>query len=175
MYTRGHSYDYDNWARMGNPGWDFNNVSYYFRKLENNIADDITPNWHGKGGPVTISNIKYKSPPSQAFMRAGIEQGFPFIDYNGPHPIGFSFLQATIANASRQSTNVAYLYPISSRKNLHVKKYSQVTKLLIDCNKNVYGVEFVSNGKTNVARASKEVILSAGAINTPQILMLSGI
>lgn len=175
VYTRGNSRDYDNWARMGNPGWDFQNVSHYFRKLENNIADGITPNYHGKGGPVTISNIKYKSPASQAFLQSGVEQGFRLADYNGPRPIGFSFLQATIANASRQSTNVAYLYPISSRKNLHVKKYSQVTKLLIDCNKKVYGVEFVSKGKTSVARASKEVILSAGAINTPQLLMLSGI
>lgn len=175
MYTRGHLHDYDNWSSLGNPGWNFDNVSHYFRKLENNIADDITPNYHGKSGPVTVSNIKYKSPPSQAFVRAGVEKGFPLTDYNGPRPIGFSYLQATIANASRQSTNVAYLYPISSRRNLHVKKYAQVTRLLIDDNKNVYGVEFHSNGKKSLIRAGKEVILSAGAINTPQLLMLSGI
>lgn len=176
MYTRGNRQDYDNWEALGNPGWNFENVSHYFKKLENNIADDITPNYHGKGGPVTISSIKYKSPASQAFVRAGIEKGFPFTDYNGPNQIGFGYLQANIANTSRQSSNVAYLYPISSsRRNLHVRKNAQVTRLLIDDNKTVYGVEFHSNGKTTTVRAKKEVILSAGAINTPQILMLSGI
>lgn len=175
IYTRGHPTDYDKWEKMGNKGWNFKNVSHYFRKLENNIAENLTPNYHGKNGPVTVSNVDFKSKASRAFIKAGIEQGFPFSDYNGPKPIGFSFLQATIANATRQSTNVAYLYPISQRKNLHVKKLSMVTKLLIDEKKKVYGVQFISNGKVYSIRATKEVILSAGAINTPQILMLSGI
>lgn len=175
IYTRGHSSDYDKWEKMGNKGWNFQNVSHYFRKLENNIAENLTPNYHGKNGPITVSNINFKSKASRAFIKAGIEQGFPFNDYNGPKPIGFSFLQATIANATRQSTNVAYLYPISQRKNLHVKKLSLVTKLLIDEKKKVYGVEFISKGKVYSIRADKEVIVSAGAINTPQILMLSGI
>lgn len=175
VYTRGHPKDYDNWAALGNDGWDFKNVSRYFRKLENNIAPDVTPGYHGKNGPITVSSIDFKSTTANAFVRAGVEKGFPLVDYNGPQQIGFSYLQASIENGTRHSTNVAYLYPISGRKNLHVKKNSHVTKLMIDAKKNVYGVRFVSRGQTFTIRAAKEVILSAGAINTPQILMLSGI
>lgn len=175
VYTRGNYRDYDNWANLGNAGWDYSNVSYYFRKLENNIANGITPNFHGKNGPVTVSNINYKSATSKAFVRSGIERGFNYVDYNGPHQTGFSFLQATIANGTRQSTNVAYLHPISGRKNLHVKKFSHVTKLIIDSERKVQGVKFFSNGRVHSVRVRKEVVLSAGAINTPQILMLSGI
>lgn len=175
VYTRGNRRDYDNWAAQGNPGWDFKNVSQYFRKMENNIADNITPNFHGKGGPLTVSNTKFKSTTARAFVEAGIEQGMPDIDYNGPSQIGFSYLQATVKNGTRHSTNVAYLHPIHDRKNLHVKKFSHVTKLLIDENKNVYGVEFFSHGQKFRVNATREVVLSAGAINTPQILMLSGI
>lgn len=175
VYTRGNRRDYDNWAALGNDGWDFRNVSQYFRKLENNLVPNITPGYHGRNGPVTISNIEFKSSSAKAFVEAGIEKGFSYVDYNGPEQIGFSFVQSTVANGTRQSTNFAYLYPISGRKNLHVKKGSQVTKLLIDDAKNVYGVKFQSHGQTITVKASKEVILSAGAINTPQILMLSGI
>lgn len=174
VYTRGNWKDYDNWAALGNVGWDYKNVSHYFRKLENNIANGVS-DYAGKKGPVTISNINYKSETSKAFIRAGIEKGFNYVDYNGPQQVGFSYLQATINNGTRQSTNVAYLYPIAGRKNLHVKKNSHVTKLMIDGDKKVIGVEFVSKGRNYSVRTTKEVILSAGAINTPQILMLSGI
>lgn len=173
MYTRGNARDYDSWAEMGNTGWDFKNVSHYFRKLENNLAA-VTPGFSGTGGPVTITNTKFKSKAASALVDAGVERGYPQVDYNGPTQIGFSYLQATIKNGTRQSTNVAYLYPIPDRKNLHVKKNSQVTSLLIDADKNIYGVKFVSRGRTFTVNASREVILSAGAIATPQILMLSG-
>lgn len=175
VYTRGNRRDYDNWAALGNYGWDFKNVSYYFRKLENNVAKGIANDYHGKDGPVTISNVNYKSPTGKAFIRAGIEKGYNFVDYNGPQQVGFSYLQATVANGTRQSTNVAYLYPIAGRRNLHVKKNSLVTKLVFDEDKKVVGVRFFAAGKNFEIRSTKEVILSAGAINTPQILMLSGI
>lgn len=175
VYTRGNKKDYDGWAALGNYGWDYRNVSHYFRKLENNIVPNIAPGYHGRNGPVTISNIEFKSSSAKAFVKAGIEKGYSYVDYNGPEQIGFSYVQATVANGTRQSTNFAYLYPISDRKNLHVKKGSHVTKLLIDSDKNVCGVKFRSRGQTFVIKVSKEVILSAGAINTPQILMLSGI
>jgi choline dehydrogenase-like flavoprotein len=175
VYTRGNRRDYDKWSALGNPGWDFKNVSKYFEKLENFVVSDAAPTNHGTSGPLTVSSIKFKSPTSKAFVRAGIEKGFPKVDYNGPTQTGFSFLQATIKNGTRQSTNVAYLYPITNRKNLHVKKSSHVTRLLIDAEKRVFGVEFVSRGRVYSVNASREVILSAGAINTPQILMLSGI
>lgn len=175
VYTRGHPIDYDNWSAFGNDGWDFKNVSHYFRKLENNVVPNATPNHHGKNGPITVSETKYKTDAARAFVAAGVENGFPYVDYNGPSQVGFSYLQATIENGIRKSTNVAYLYPVRGRKNLHVKKYSRVTKVLIDDNKNAYGVEFFSNRKFYTVNATKEVILSAGALNTPQILMLSGI
>lgn len=175
VYTRGNKRDYDNWAALGNIGWDFRNVSHYFRKLENNIANDLTPGFHGKNGPLTVSNIRFKTETAKAFIDAGIEQGEKYVDYNGPQQVGFSYLQATVDNGTRQSSNVAYLYPITNRRNLHVKKNSLVTKLLIDADKRVYGVKFIANGRSYTVNASREVILSAGAINTPQILMLSGI
>lgn len=175
VYTRGNKRDYDGWAALGNDGWDFKNVSQYFRKLENNLVPNITPGHHGRNGPLTISNIDFKSSSAKAFVKAGMEKGHSYVDYNGPEQIGFSFVQATVANGTRQSTNFAYLYPISDRKNLHVKKGSHVTKLLIDSSKRIYGLKFKSRGQTFTVKVSKEVILSAGAINTPQILMLSGI
>lgn len=174
IYTRGNKRDYDNWESLGNTGWGYKNVSHYFRKLENNIVEGATPGHHGKNGPITVSQA-FTSLSGTAFIQAGLEKGFPYVDYNGPKQTGFSHLQATVFNGTRQSTNVAYLYPISDRKNLHVKKKSLVTKLLIDSEKNVYGVEFFSRGQTFTVKASKEVIMSAGAINTPQLLMLSGI
>ena len=175
VYTRGNRKDFENWSDLGNPGWDYENVTQYFRKLENNIVPSASPNYRGKGGPVTVSNIPYKSASASAFVRAGVEKGYNYVDYNGPKQVGFAYLQATVKDGKRQSTNVAYLYPIKGRKNLHVKKNSHVTKLLIDNSKNVYGVQFISRGRTYSVNTTKEVILSAGAINSPQILMLSGI
>ncbi|KAG5672896.1 hypothetical protein PVAND_002984 [Polypedilum vanderplanki] len=176
VYTRGHPQDYDNWAALGNDGWDFQNVSHYFRKLENNVVPDSTPNnYHGKNGPITVSYLNFQSDSAKAFVAAGIESGYPYTDYNGPNQVGFSFLQATIENGIRKSTNVGYLYPVRNRKNLHVRKNSRVTKILIDENKNTYGVQFYSNRKFYTVKASKEVILSAGALQSPQLLMLSGI
>jgi choline dehydrogenase-like flavoprotein len=175
VYTRGHPRDFDNWSDMGNEGWDYKNVSYYYRRMEKNIVPNITPNYHGANGPLTISETAYKSPAAKAFVEAGREIGYPYVDYNGPSQVGFSFLQATIEKGIRKSTNAAYIYPIRGRKNLHVKKNSRVTKILIDENKRAYGVRFYSNGKYFNVNASKEVLLSAGALNSPQILMLSGI
>lgn len=176
VYTRGHPKDFDNWGiTLGNDGWDFKNVSHYYRRMENNVVPNATLNYHGKSGPITVSESTFKSPVARAFVAAGMENGFPYVDYNGPSQMGFSYLQATIENGIRKSSNAAYLYPVRKRKNLHVQKNCRVTKLLIDDNKQVYGVQFYSKGKYFSVNATKEVILSAGAINSPQILMLSGI
>lgn len=176
VYTRGNKKDYDRWAELGNDGWDYKNVSYYFRKLENNVVTDATPGFHGKDGPVTVSYVDWKSPVAKAFIAAGLEKGYKYNDYNGPKQSGFSYLQATISNGTRASSNNAYLYPIHDRKNLHVRKLSRVTKILFDkSKKRAIGVRFFKNGNYQNVRAKKEVILSAGAINTPQLLMLSGI
>lgn len=175
VYTRGHPKDYEKWSALGNEGWNFENVSYYFRKMENNVVPNATPNYHGKNGPLTVSEVIYKSEAAKAFVAAGMEKGYPYVDYNGPSQIGFSYLQATIENGIRKSTNAAYLYPIKHRRNLHVRKNCRVTKVLIDDNKNAYGVRFYTNKKYYTVNVTKEVILSAGALNTPQIMMLSGI
>lgn len=176
VYTRGNRRDYDNWAAAGNPGWSYKDVAPYFKKLENVKVVDAAPGYGGKGGPVTISSIKWKTPNARAFVEAGIETGYPYVDYNGPTQIGYSFLQTNIKKGYRQSSNVAYLYPIHNRKNLHVKKNAHVTNIIIDeITKTAKGVRFMSKGKYYEVKARKEVILSAGAINSPQILMLSGI
>jgi choline dehydrogenase-like flavoprotein len=175
IYTRGHKRDYDNWERLGCEGWNYQNVSYYFRKMENNIAEGLTKNYYGKKGPLKISNVNFKTKASEAFIKAGSEMGFPQTDYNGPKPIGFSFFQTTTSDSLRFSANSAYLRPAANRKNLHVKKLAFVTKILIDKNKKAYGVKFTSQGKDFNVFADKEVILSAGALNSPKILMLSGI
>jgi choline dehydrogenase len=113
---------------------------------------------------------------AEGFLQAGIETGQQIVDYNAETQTGFSFIQTSTKNGTRWSTSRAFLHPIRNRKNLHIKKRSHVTKILIDPHtKRAYGVEFVRNKKSYVVRARKEVIISAGAINSPQLLMLSGI
>lgn len=176
IYTRGNRKDYDNWERLGNPGWGYRDVFKYFKKLENSRIPDRDPGYAGVKGPVTISYINSKTQISQAFMKSGIESGARKVDYNGKSMIGYSYLQTTIKDGIRDSSNVAYLYPIRDRPNLHVKKMSHVTNILIDRKtKTATGVRFTNDQKYYSVRAKREVIISAGAINSPQILMLSGI
>lgn len=131
---------------------------------------------HSTGGPLTISYAPFRTPLSDAFMKAGLETGQRVADYNADTQTGFSYLQGTMKNGTRWSASRAFLHPIRNRQNLHVKKRSQVTRILIDPKQNrAYGVEFVRNGRRYIVKARKEVILSAGAINSPQLLMLSGV
>ncbi len=161
---------------MGNPGWGYDDVLPYFKKLENSRIKNAAPDYVGIGGPLTVSEVGYKSDVAKAFIDAGLELGWPYVDYNGPGQIGVSYLQTSTKDGRRASSNSAYLYPIKNRKNLFVRKLSQVTKILIDPKtKTATGVQYVSNGKFHTVRARREVILSAGAINSPQLLMLSGI
>ncbi|XP_075155524.1 glucose dehydrogenase [FAD, quinone]-like [Haematobia irritans] len=175
MYTRGNRRDYDNWAAMGNEGWSYQDVLPYFQKLEGSSIPEAEN--AGRQGPVKIAYSKYQSELAQAFIEAGQEDGIPQCDYNGKRQVCFSHLQSTTNNGFRWSANRAYLYPIKGKRpNLHIKKYSLVTKILIEPKtKTAYGVLFESNGKSFEVHARKEVISSAGAINTPQLLMLSGV
>lgn len=176
IYTRGNRQDYDNWAKLGNTGWSFDDVLPYFKKLEDSKVPNSSPEYAGKGGPLTISEVKWKSEVAKAFVEGAQQLGIPKVDYNGPTQIGVSYLQTTTKDGRRASSNVAYLYPIKNRKNLFVRKLSQVTKILIDKDtKTAKGVQFYSNGRYSTVRARKEVIVSAGAINSPQLLMLSGV
>ncbi|XP_075156653.1 glucose dehydrogenase [FAD, quinone]-like [Haematobia irritans] len=177
MYTRGNRRDYDRWADMGNNGWSYEDVLPYFQKLEDSLVPNADREYAGHNGPVKVSYPKRRSPIAEAFVKAGQEQGLTKCDYNGKNQGCVSFIQTTTDQVHRWSSNRAYLYPIKGKRaNLHIRKYALVTKILIDPKtKAAYGVTFESNNQTFEVRARLEVISSAGAINTPQLLMLSGV
>ncbi|KAL6421988.1 hypothetical protein ACFW04_010828 [Cataglyphis niger] len=176
--SRGGAEDYDRWAEMGNEGWAYKDILKYFKKLETIDIPELQSDtiYHGTKGPLHISYPLFHTPLAEAFLKAGKELKYPLVDYNGKDMIGFSYLQTTIMNGTRMSSNRAYLYPIHNRKNLHVTRHSMVRKVLIDRRTNrAIGVEFIKYGRVISVLASKEVILCAGAIGSPQLLMLSGI
>lgn len=176
IYTRGNRRDYDRWAEMGADGWSYDDVLPYFQKLENSRVPNADAAYAGKGGPLTVSEVEWKSDISRAFVGAGLEKGLPYVDYNGKTQIGVSYLQTSTDHGKRASSNVAYLYPIQGRKNLFVRKLTSVTKILIDrTTMAAVGVQYMSGGRMGTVRAKREVIVSAGAINSPQLLMVSGI
>ncbi|KYQ55060.1 Glucose dehydrogenase [acceptor] [Trachymyrmex zeteki] len=176
--TRGGAEDYDRWAKMGNEGWAYKNVLKYFKKLETIDIPELQSDtiYHGTKGPLHISYPLYHTPLAEAFLKAGKELGYPLLDYNGKNTIGFSYVQATMINGTRMSSNRAYLHPARNRRNLHVTHESRVKKILIDRHTNrAIGVEFIKHRRIISVFASKEVILCAGAVGSPQLLMLSGI
>ncbi|XP_053671520.1 glucose dehydrogenase [FAD, quinone]-like [Anopheles nili] len=176
IYTRGNRRDFDAWAANGNPGWSYEEVLPYFKKLERSVVPDAHPEYAGRSGPVTISYPNFRSDVAQAFVKAAIEEGAPYVDYNGPSQIGISYIQSTTKNGKRDSTNAAYLYELHNRTNLHVKKNAQVTRIAIDrTTGQATGVRFYHAGRYYKVRARREVIVSAGAIGSPHLLMLSGI
>jgi choline dehydrogenase-like flavoprotein len=176
MYTRGHPLDYDGWRDRGNEGWGWDDVLPYFKKSENAKGElSLSPN-HGKGGYLDVQKIPYNTPLADAFINSAAEKGLPIIDYNSGDLIGFSLLQLTTRNGTRCSSNKAFLRSVRHRRNLHVSKNTLVTRILINPNTKVaYGVEFERYGLRYVVKAKKEVIISAGTVNTPKLLMLSGI
>lgn len=150
----------------------------YFKKLENFDVNQVRvdPEYHNFNGPVRITNPPYQTPLASAFIRAGEELGYPHVEYNGQNQTGFAYMQTNQINGERLSCNRAYLHPAKGRRNLSVSMFSQVTRILIDPkSKTAYGVEFVKFGRRIRVYARKEVILSAGGIASPQLLMLSGI
>ncbi|KAM7347189.1 glucose dehydrogenase [FAD, quinone]-like [Cochliomyia hominivorax] len=177
MYTRANRRDYDTWAQMGNVGWSYKDVLPYFKKMEGSTIPDADEEYVGRNGPVKVSYTDWKSPVAHAFVNALQEDGLKRRDYNGRIQRGVSYLQSTTYNAMRYSSNRDYLYPIKGKRpNLHIRKYALVTKVLIDPKtKTAYGVTYEHKGKTFQVLARKEVIVSAGAINSPQLLMLSGV
>ncbi|KFB37098.1 AGAP012979-PA-like protein [Anopheles sinensis] len=176
VYTRGNRRDYDRWAELGNPGWAYRDVLPYFRKLENSLIPNADPAYAGKRGPLTVSYPPYRTSVSKAFVSASVEMGLPYVDYNGRRQIGASFVQTTTRNGQRLSSNVAYLYPVRNRTNLHIKRGAHVTRVLIDAaTRRATGVQLYANGRYLKVRARREVILSAGTIGSAQLLMLSGV
>ncbi|KAE9542798.1 hypothetical protein AGLY_002709 [Aphis glycines] len=176
IYTRGNKMDYDNWAKMGNAGWSNDEVMYYFLKSENANLSSSDVKYHRKNGFLSVQDVPFRTPIAKAFVDAGSQIGLPVIDVNGENQIGINYIQATMKKGRRYSTNTAFLFPARMRSNLHVKKDSIVTRIIIEKDtKKATGVEFVSNGKKYRVFVRKEIIVSGGTINSPQLLMLSGI
>jgi len=178
VYVRGNRRDYDLWAAAGNPGWSYADVLPYFKKSEDARQYPLSASpYHGRGGYLKVQEPVWKTELGPAFLRAGRELGYDApVDYNGPRPLGFSYVLATTDRGTRCSASKAFLRPVRHRPNLTVSKRSLVTKILIDkATKRARGVRFVKKGETTDVYARKEVIVCAGALNSPQLLMLSGI
>lgn len=177
IYTRGTKPDYDKWQEMGNEGWGWDDVLPYFKKVENfNIPNFDSKEYHASDGYLNIEHAPFRTNKGKAWVKAAQELGFKYGDHNGPNPSGVSFLQLSMKNGTRHSSSRAYLHPANGRNNLHVTKGSMVTKLIFDeTNTKVIGIELEKQNRKMKVLTRKEVILSAGAINSPQLLMLSGI
>ncbi|XP_043251116.1 glucose dehydrogenase [FAD, quinone]-like [Colletes gigas] len=176
IYSRGSPADYDRWAVQGNPGWSYRDVLPYFIKSENCKLSNQDVRFHGRGGYLDVTTSPYVSPLRECFLQAGNELGYDVIDYNTDRLIGFSTAQVHLRNGHRVSASKAFLRPIRGRPNFHLSKFSKATRIVIDPNtKTAVGVEFVKNGKKLYASARKEIIISAGTLNSPQLLMLSGV
>lgn len=180
MKCLGNRANYDRWANLvGDENWSYNGMLKYFKKLEKFEATlvDRDPVYHNFDGPVRIANVPYRTAVAEAFVQAGRELlGLPEVDYNGEKQTGFAYLQANQINGERVSANRAYLHPVRNRRNLFVTMNSHVNKVLINREtKTAYGVDFTKQNRRIKVTARKEVILCAGALSTPKILMLSGI
>ena len=173
LYVRGQAEDYNHWAALGNEGWSFNDMLPYFKKSEHN--EDLSGELHGQGGPLNVSTRPVNYEISKRFIEASKQAGFKYTDdFNGTDQEGVGYYQCTIKDGQRCSAARGYLVPAMSRPNLDVKTGAYVKRILIKDNKAI-GVEVDINGSTHSIMANKEVILSAGSIQSPQILMLSGI
>ena len=172
-YVRGHRDDYDRWAKGGAPGWSYNEVLPYFRRQENWEGGAST--YRGADGPLSVQRCGYQDPLLEAFAAAGSSAGHGWTDdYNGDNQLGFSRLQMTIGKGRRCSTATAYLRPALRRHNLKVKVLALTTQILMDRGRAI-GVEYRHGGASRTVHARREVILSSGVINSPQLLMLSGV
>lgn len=173
IYIRGHARDYDHWRQMGCEGWSFADVLPYFKRAEGN--EHGGDEFHGGEGPLRVSSGKSSNPLFRAFVEAGIEAGHKQTpDFNGRAQEGFGPYQLTIHNGKRWSAASAYLRPALERKNLTIESNALVTRIVFEGTRAV-GVEFVQKKQKQVVRATREVILSGGAVNSPQTLLLSGV
>jgi len=174
VYVRGQPGDFDDWAAAGNPGWSYRELLPYFIKLEDHPFGE--PQFHGVGGPVGVSDVSAKVHPlCHSFLEACDSVGVARTrDFNGSHSEGSGLWEVTIRDGVRVSASNAYLRPVWRRPNLEIRMRAQATRVLFD-GRRATGVEFIESGARQVARARREVILCGGAINSPQLLELSGI
>ena len=175
VYIRGNAYDYDHWSQLGNQGWSYESVLPYFKRAED-FSGDGDEEYHGTGGPLSVQKSNRENDELlDVFVEAGQQAGIPFTkDFNGKSQEGVSRYEHTIRGSKRCSAARGYLHPALNRKNLHTE-----TDVTVDCvefeGKKAVGVSFSKKGKSFTVRANKEVILSAGALNSPQILLRSGV
>jgi len=173
IYIRGQQADYDHWAALGNTGWGWDDVLPYFKKSEHNErgGDDL----HGSGGPLNVMDLRSPNRFGKLFVQAGEQAGYPLNpDFNGAQQEGVGPYQVTHKNGERCSTAKAYLTPNLKRPNLQVFTGAQTTRVLLE-QKRTVGVEFVQDGHLKQLKCQREVLLCAGALQSPQLLMLSGI
>ncbi|MDR7379811.1 choline dehydrogenase-like flavoprotein [Rhodoferax ferrireducens] len=173
IYTRGQPADYDHWAAEGNPGWAFADVLPYFRRAEHNTRGADA--WHGADGPLQVTDLQSPNRYSPAFVQAALQAGFPAnSDFNGATQEGVGLYQVMQKDGERCSAAKAYLTPHLDRPNLQVFTGAQTSRILTQGRRAV-GVEFIQDGLLKQLRCQGEVLLSAGALQSPQLLMLSGI
>lgn len=176
IYVRGQAQDFNDWRDNGCTGWGYEDVLPYFKKSEDRITPRSNSRYHGVLGPLAVSDEPVVHPVSEALIAAGEQAGYPRNDdVNGENQEGVGYLQFTIRDGRRCSAAVAFLKPAMGRANLIVKTKAQVERVTFDNDYRATGVEFQHKGKRYKATAGKEVLLCGGAVNSPQLLMLSGI
>ena len=172
VYIRGQHEDFDHWRQLGNSGWSFDDVLPYFKRAESNVRG--SDQFRGAGGPLCVSDVE-KHPIAEAFIESAMALGFPRNDdFNGAGQDGVGYHQTTTRNGKRCSTAVGYLNPARSRGNLRIETSALSEKIIVE-GKRAVAVQFRQHGELKTARARREIILCGGAINSPQLLMLSGI
>lgn len=173
LYIRGQSQDYEQWVAQGNTGWSYNELLPYFKKSECNERG--ADHFHGDSGPLYVSDRPAQYPLTDVFIQASQQAGFKFnADFNGASQEGVGYYQCTIKNGERCGVGKAYLRPVLNRKNLSVITHAHVQKIVIKDNKAI-AVDFLHKKQQCQVKANREIILSGGAINSPQLLMLSGV
>ncbi len=177
IYTRGHHNDYNEWAQRGNRGWGFADVLPYFKRAEEKIGDG-DDRYRGRAGNLKVTNIDWSHPLCEAFIEGAVSLGIPRnTDYNGAEQEGVSYTQRTINNGRRMSTAQTFLHPAKKRRNLTIVTHAHAKELVME-GKKVTGVKYIKggrNGSEHEISAAKEVILSGGVFNSPQVMQLSGI
>ncbi|MGI9522581.1 MAG: GMC family oxidoreductase, partial [Hyphomicrobiaceae bacterium] len=173
VYIRGQSQDYDHWRQLGNEGWGYDDILPFFKKAEDQERGGDS--YHGSGGPLKVSDIRDKREICDAFIEAAQEAGIPKNDdFNGADQEGVGNFQTTSRNGWRCSTAVGYLNPIRNRANLQIETDAMVRQVLFD-GKRASGIRFHQHGEERTVNATGEIVLAGGAINSPQLLQLSGI
>src|SRR5262245_25297269 len=173
IYIRGHAADYDHWAKLGNTGWSYEDVLPLFKRSEHN--ERMEDRFHGRGGPLNVADHRFRHPLSEMFVEAAQKTGLPLNpDFNGAGQDGCGFYQLTQKDGLRWSAASAFLRPAMTRPNLTVITGALACRVCFE-GRRAAGVEYVCRGQSARAEAGREVILSGGAINSPQLLLLSGV